>query len=131
MWVRLSTQHAQNAAEIKHLLIQKFFEYKYNPDHNVMSHISAIELVASQLKDLNEPVTEAQVLNKILVTLPPSSGHFLSVWDNVPIEERNIRLLTQRLLKEENVTKLYNGGQAYAIDAAFLTSYYSSHSNQP
>jgi hypothetical protein len=27
-----------------------------------MSHISAIELLASQLKDLNEPVTEAQVM---------------------------------------------------------------------
>lgn len=52
--------------------MQQFFEYKYQPEHNVVSHISAIELLVSQLKDLDEPVTEAQVLIKILVTLPPS-----------------------------------------------------------
>ena len=31
IWVRLTTQHAQNAAENKHLLMQQFFEYKYHP----------------------------------------------------------------------------------------------------
>ncbi|KZS10312.1 Uncharacterized protein APZ42_025252 [Daphnia magna] len=126
MWVRLTTQHAQNAAENKHLLMQQFFEYKYHPEHSVMSHISAIELLASQLKDLNEPVTEAQVITKILVTLPPSYRHFLSVWDNVPIKNRNIQTLTQRLLKEENVTKIYNNGQADAADSAFFTNNFPS-----
>ncbi|KZR99015.1 Uncharacterized protein APZ42_005303, partial [Daphnia magna] len=91
IWVRLTTQHAQNAAENKHLLMQQFFEYKYHPEHSVMSHISAIELLASQLKDLNEPVTEAQ-----------------------------------RLLKEENVTKIYNNGQADAADSAFFTNNFPS-----
>ena len=87
-----------------------------------MSHISAIELLASQLKDLNEPVTEAQVMTKILVTLPPSYRHFLSVWDNASTKSRNIQTLTQRLLKEENVTKIYNIGQADATDSAFFTN---------
>lgn len=91
-------------------------------DHSVMSHISAIELLASQLKDLNEPVTEAQVMTKILVTLPPSFRHFLSVWDNVPAKNRNIQTLTQRLLKEENVTKIYNNGQSDAADSAFFSN---------
>jgi hypothetical protein len=83
MWVRLTTQHAHNAAENMHLLMQQFFEYKYHQEHSVMPHISAIELLAAQLKDLNEPVTEAHVMTKILVT--PSFRHFLSVWDNVSV----------------------------------------------
>lgn len=87
-----------------------------------MSHISAIELLASQLKDLNEPVTEAQVMTKLLVTLPPSFRHFLSVWDNVPAKNRYIQTLTQRLLKEENVTKIYNNGQSDAADSAFFSN---------
>ena len=91
-----------------------------------MSHISAIELLASQLKDLNEPVTEAQVMTKILVTLPPSYRHFLSVWDNVPPKSRNIQTLTQRLLKEENVTKIYNNGQTDDADSAFFTNNFPS-----
>ncbi len=95
-------------------------------EHSVMSHISAIELLASQLKDLNEPVTEAQVMTKILVTLPPSYRHFLSVWDNVPPKSRNIQTLTQRLLKEENVTKIYNNGQTDDADSAFFTNNFPS-----
>ncbi len=91
-----------------------------------MSHISAIELLASQLKNLNKPVTEAQVMTKILVTLPPSFRHFLSVWDNVPAKNRNIQTLTQRLLKEENVTKIYNNGQADAADSAFFSNNFPS-----
>ena len=87
-----------------------------------MSHISAIELLAAQLKDLNEPVTEAQVMTKILVTLPPSFRHFLSVWDNVSVKNRNIQTLTQRLLKEENVTKIYNNGQSDPADSAFFSN---------
>ena len=125
MWVRLTTQHAQNAAENKHLLMQQFFEYKYHPEHSVMSHISAIELLASQLEDFNEPV-EALVMTKILVTLPPSYRHFLSVWDNASTKSRNIQTLTQRLLKEENVTKIYNIGQADATDSAFFTNNFPS-----
>ena len=39
MWVRLTTQHAQNAAENKHLLMQQFFEYKNHPG----SHYSCVQ----------------------------------------------------------------------------------------
>lgn len=107
--------------------MQRLFEFKYQPDHSIMSHISAIEHMASQLNDLNEPVSEVQLMTKILVTLPPSYRHFLSVWDNVPSEDRNIQLLTQRLMKEENVTKLYNCGHTDAADQAFFSGNHTSH----
>ena len=61
-------------------------------------------------------------MTKILVTLPPSYRHFLSVWDNASTKSRNIQTLTQRLLKEENVTNIYNNGQADATDLAFFTN---------
>ena len=103
--------------------MQQFFEYKYKSGHNVISHISAIELMAARLRDLKDPVTDTQVMTKIMVTLPPSYRHFLFVWDNVPPNERNnLSLLTQRLVKEENVAKLYNQGQAGPADAAFFSS---------
>lgn len=108
--------------------MQRFFEYKYQPDHCIMSHISAIEHMASQLNDLNEPVLEGQLMTKILLTLPPSYRYFLSVWDNVPPEDRHIQLLTQLLIKEENVTKLYNCGPIDAADQAFFSG---NHTNYP
>ena len=38
MWKRLTCQHEQAAEENKHQLLQSFYEYKYQPTHNVMSH---------------------------------------------------------------------------------------------
>ncbi len=79
----------------------------FSLEHDVMTHISTIEQLASQLNDLKEPISESQLITKILVTLPSSFRYFLSVWDNVPSDQKTIQLLTQRLLKEENFSKLY------------------------
>ncbi len=55
---RLSDQYMQNATDNKHLLKQQFFQLQFNPGHEVMQHITAIEAKAKQLKDLGEPVPE-------------------------------------------------------------------------
>lgn len=46
MWTRLSSQHQQNASENKHLLQQKFFEFKYAEGEDIVSHITSIETMA-------------------------------------------------------------------------------------
>lgn len=93
MWTRLYTQHLQNSAKHRHLLMQQFFENKYQPDNIIMAHIAAIKLMVTRLNNLHDPVTYNQVMTKILVTLPPSYRHFLSVWDNVSVNEKNINFL--------------------------------------
>ena len=122
MWQRLTIQHAQSAAENKHLLMRKFFEYKYQPEHDVMTHISTIEQLASQLNDLKEPISESQLITKILITLPSSFRYFLSVWDNVPSDQKTIQVLTQRILKEENFSKLYLDTKSSSTDDQAFSS---------
>jgi hypothetical protein len=80
MWKRLSDQYMQNAADNKHLLKQQYFQLQFNSGQEVMQHITAIESLAKQLKDLGEPVPEIDIVNKIICTLPPSFRNFLSVW---------------------------------------------------
>ena len=87
-----------------------------------MAHVSAIEQIATHLKDLGSPVSDVQVMSKILLTLPPSYRHFLSAWDNVPMAEKNIKLLTSRLVNEESRTKQYNQGGADPSDQAFFAA---------
>ena len=89
--------------------------------------MSAIEQIATHLKDLGSPVSDVQVMSKILLTLPPSYRQFLSAWDNVPIAEKNIKLLTSRLVNEESRTKQYNQGGADPSDQAF----FAANSPQP
>ena len=100
----------------------RFFDYRYQPGHNVMAHVSAIEQIATHLKDLGSPVSDVQVMSKILLTRPPSYRHFLSAWDNVPMAEKNIKLLTSRLVNEESRTKQYNQGGADPSDQAFFAA---------
>lgn len=72
MWTRLSAQHLHNAAENQHVLQHRFYEYQYQPSHDVMSHITEIETLASQLSDVGAPMTDIQIMTKIICTLPPS-----------------------------------------------------------
>ena len=78
MWTRIQTEYAQVMADNEHLITAKFFAYKYVPGHSVMAHVAAIQQMAAHLKDLNAPISDVQVMSKILLTLPPSYRHFLS-----------------------------------------------------
>jgi hypothetical protein len=98
MWMRISAQHLRNAVENQHVLQQKFFEYQFQPDHDIMTHITEIETMASQPQDVEAPVSEIQFITKIICTLPPSYRSFTTAWDSVPAAEKTIALLTSRIL---------------------------------
>jgi glutamine synthetase type III len=120
MWTRLSAQHLRNAVENQHVLQQKFFEYQYQPEHDIMAHITEVETMASMLSDVEAPVSDLQIMTKIICTLPPSYRSFTTAWDSVPAAERTIALLTSRLLKEETMAKRWTRGQQDTNDAAFF-----------
>ena len=102
MWKRLAAQHEQTAEEFQYHLLQSFFDYKYQKSHNVMDHITAIETLAAQLADIGSPLSEQDVITKIICTLPPSLRPVRSAWKNVDPSKRNLQLLTTRLLEEES-----------------------------
>jgi hypothetical protein len=71
-----------------------------------MTQISTIDEQLALLNDLKEPISESQLITKILIILPSSFTYFPSVWENVPSDQKTIPLLTQTLLKEENLLYL-------------------------
>lgn len=129
MWTRLSTQHLRDAVENQHVLQQRFFEYNFQPDNDIMSHITEIETMASQLNDVGAPVTYIQTMRKIIFTLSPSHRSFTTAWDSVPAADKTISLLTFRLLKEETMVKRWSKCQPDATDAAFFASNFPSRSS--
>ena len=60
MWARLCCQFEMVAAENKHILLQRFFEYPYQQEHDVLAHITAIESMACQLRDVGAEISEDQ-----------------------------------------------------------------------
>lgn len=104
MWNRLELLYELKNATSKHLLLQKFFEYKMDNDSSVAQHVAKIEEMARQLDEFGHKQEEVTLITKMLHSLPPSFRNLISAWDSVPEEEQTKNLLP-RLLKEELLNK--------------------------
>lgn len=118
MWLRLSAQYLRNTVENRHVFQARFFEYRYKPDHDIMSYVTEVETMATELADVGAPVDSISIITKIICTLPPSYRSFIMAWDNVPFDESTMASLTPRLLKEEAMAKRCSTGQPDSQDAA-------------
>ena len=78
---------------------------------SMMAFIACVEQLAFQLRDFGTVITPAQMMSKIIISLPESYRFFVSAWDSVPAAEKNMALLTARLLKEERMTRIYESQQ--------------------
>ena len=62
MWSRLASQHLQNSVHDQHAQQTRVFDYKFNPDHDIITHVTEIESMVSMAS----------------ATLLPHSLHFKS-----------------------------------------------------
>ena len=116
---KLSSQYEKAAQENQHSLIPRFYEYQYDKDKSVMDHVTAVDTFARQQSDIGSPLTEPQIITKILCTLPPSFRTVISAWENLEDKMKTMDRLTNRLIKEEEVNKRFGGEVAKADDAFF------------
>ncbi|KAJ8938026.1 hypothetical protein NQ314_011623 [Rhamnusium bicolor] len=101
MWARLMSIHEQKTEISKELLWQRFYEYRMSENAKIAEHISAIELLVKQLKDVNENISNSAICSKVINSLPPRFNSFRTAWDSVSHEQQTFENLTARLLKEE------------------------------
>ena len=81
IWKRINTQQLLVTAASVGVIRARLHSYKYQTGHDVTTHISAIETLAEQLRDAGGSVEEADVLTKIVTTLPlPKVRSFRSTW---------------------------------------------------
>ena len=125
MWTRLDTQYQLRAAENLHLLWQSFYDFTHHVDDDMTTHIQKLTSVSDKLRELGQPLDEMQLVKKALATLPEKFRVVRSVWASVPLNERTIDNLLQRLRSEENVFKSYEREDA-AKDAAYAAKNYNS-----
>lgn len=108
IWVRLTSKHLKNSAENKYVVMQSFYNYKFQAGHDAIRHISAIENPAERISNIGQPISEAQLITKIICTIPPSYRCFIPAWDNVAEELNTVTLLSARILKEESMAAICN-----------------------
>ena len=109
MWARLSSLYELKSATSVHLLLQKFYDYKMNPEDTVGQHVANVEEMARQLEDLDQKQTDLALVTKVIMSLPSSFRHLISAWDSVPVKEQTMANLLPRLQKEEMLSKSMAG----------------------
>ncbi|UYV65259.1 hypothetical protein LAZ67_3003730 [Cordylochernes scorpioides] len=134
MWKKLSTIYELKSETNKYLLQQRFFEYKMNPNDNIATHISKVETLAQQMKDLGEPISDVALITKIICSLPDKYKDFITAWDSVSSKEKTLENLTARLLKEESLQDHWDSSGNFKPDNALVTfskfNRYSTASNK-
>lgn len=101
MWSKLLTLHEQKTDISKQQLWQQFYEFKVNAGESIAMQIVKIETIVKHLKDVEEIVSDAAVMSKIISSLPTKFSAFSMAWDSVEKTGQTIANLTARLIKEE------------------------------
>ena len=136
MWTRLKAQYELSSLENQHLLRTKFMQYEYEQGHDIMSHITSLEVIAAQLSDLGIPVSDGEMISKILWTLPPSYKQFHTIWNQREDSRKTLPLLILGLQSEETLNQMSGLAISKNEDAAYFASrgkakYHPTSENKP
>lgn len=101
MWRKLIVVHEQKTELSKEIIWQKFYEYRMNDSNTIATHISKIESLVKQLRDVNETISNSAITSKVINSLPAKYNAFRTAWDSVDANRQTLDNLTARLLKEE------------------------------
>lgn len=102
MWDKLHTVYEQKHEAGKHLLQQRFFAFEKDSADDMATHISKLEGIVQQLKDLDVNIDENMVITKIIMTLPRDYRYFISAWESTDQSKQTLDNLTSRLMIEES-----------------------------
>ncbi|XP_071575148.1 uncharacterized protein [Temnothorax nylanderi] len=116
MWDKLVTIHEQKSAANVGTLTQRFYSYKMSPSDSVIQHVSTVQNMARQLKDLGETMSDAAVIAKILSSLTTRFSVFKTAWDSVDPTRQTVENLLERLIREDqNLGEDGNSASALAV----------------
>ena len=120
MWERLVSIHEQVSAESMFMLIQQFVDYKYNKGDSIAAHVAKIEMMAQNLEDIGQKMSEEQIVSKLITSLPNEYRHVLTAWKSMPTEQKTRKTLILRVFEEEAMNKLLNNRENEEHDSALL-----------
>lgn len=106
MWLKLESVYEQKSETSVHMLQEKFYLFSKDPDEDIAVHISKLQGIAQQLKDLGEIIPNSMIITKVLMTLPDDLKHFQSAWESTAADKQTIENLTNRLMIEESRARL-------------------------
>lgn len=98
-------------------LMQDFFNYKFNSSLDMQTNLAHIETTVYRLKQLQQTIDDEMVMSRILSALPHTYDYFITAWESTQVEEKHLKNLISRLIKEEE-----KQNQNKDVPVAFKTS---------
>nr|XP_018900023.1 PREDICTED: uncharacterized protein LOC109032382 [Bemisia tabaci] len=101
MWSVILNRFDQDTEEYRCKLLEDFFNFKYERGDDIMTHVSKIENLYTNLSAVNGKISEEMLQTKIISTLPPSLSIVSTSWDSTDKNKKTLTNLKSRLLIEE------------------------------
>jgi len=94
-------ERSPRTKESSKMLLMSFYGYKMVSRDKIALHVTKVENMARQLRDVGEILSDVTIMAKILGSLPEKYNALITAWDNVENENQTLDKLRQRLIKEE------------------------------
>jgi hypothetical protein len=101
MLQKLESVYEQKSELNKMVLHERFYQYKMSPCDSIAEHISKVEGLAKQLREIDEEISDTAFMTKILSSLPLKYRMVRQAWMSLDPLKQTIPNLTARLLDEE------------------------------
>jgi hypothetical protein len=98
---KLNSVYEQKSELNKMIIHERFYEYKMTPNDTIAQHVSKVESLGKQLKEIGEDISDTALITKILSSLPSKYRMVRQAWMSLETSKQTITNLTARLLDEE------------------------------
>ncbi|XP_014286852.1 uncharacterized protein [Halyomorpha halys] len=102
VWDKLVSTYEQSSSQTVNRLLESFFSHEVMSSYNVMNYVARLQREFNELnvelKTLSQSeLPELILMCRIMSTLPPPYFEFRRVWESVPIQDRTVNSLTEKL----------------------------------
>lgn len=124
VWQELHRLYDSQSEDKAYNLCQEFFNYKYNKEDDMATHMSKLKNIWSQINlNLKEKLPEMLLVIKIIDCLDERYSAFKSSWLLLSAKEKTIDNLTQKLCSFENSLKLPQVEESLAVNNSTKQKY--------
>lgn len=102
IWDKLFSVYEQSSGQRLDRLMESFFSSEKDPSEEIAAHVARLERNFRELNDelkklVNTELPDLLLMSRIMSTLPSEYFEFKSVWESVPLADRTVNKLTERL----------------------------------
>ena len=98
---KLDSAYQQKSEFNKMMILDRFHQVKMNSNESIAQHVAKVEILARQVKESSESLSDIAIITKILSTLPTKYRNFRPAWLSLAEDKQTLPSITARLLDEE------------------------------